>query len=715
MAVLEDSKACLVNAQVGSGKTTVLISKILYLHYEKQIPYKDMVVLTFTNKAAEEIKERLRKQEENLSVEELQGFGTFHRVALHLLKEQLPIEQFGYTREFLVMDPEEEVDLALSILQEEKLTIKYKNRLKKRLEQAFEREDLLEEDQRYQDDLSVLVKRLTEEKIRLNKMNFVDLLKISDQLLQKESSHWKPAWIIVDEVQDCDARQFALLNHLRGRDTKLFAVGDPNQVIYSWRGSTFDVFRRWKEEYQAKELSLPINYRSSTSILEAAKVFLQNGNDLVGIRETGNKIIVKNHYNAFQEADYLARKIKKLHASGIPYSDVAIFYRLQNQSEELEQVFEREEIPIEVSLKKTIKDIPVLNWFIRVLRFSINPQDLASGIAVLCDPNYGIGITEKGARKRIREYGGKKAETTLPLFAYLEKKEEPQKYKEPDILCQMLEFQEKYLQQANTNISKKNWIFGIQEYFHLNYYLHPTAATYQEDKEAIQSILALMEEFVDEQSLEPQQGLREFLNASTLYGKEIISRSIHSEKDSVKLMTLHASKGLEFSYVFIIGVNYGLIPLHCRDEEEEEEEKRLFFVGITRAKDQLELSYYTSSGQNRVAKGASFYLNMIPRKLVENETRKQEKVNLQDLKRQIMKNREIAFEKEKDSIQIAVSPEVKQKETQDTQSKRNVRHLKYGLGVVVKEDADMITVLFEDYGEKEFMKLFSELEELGTH
>ena len=133
-AVFDESSACLVNANVGSGKTTVLITKVMYLHYEKQIPYEQMVVLTFTNKAADEIKERLYALEPEITEEQLWGFGTFHSVCLTMLKKMLPVEKLGYTKEFMVLDPDEELEMAEQLILTYQLKIKYKNRLKKRLE-----------------------------------------------------------------------------------------------------------------------------------------------------------------------------------------------------------------------------------------------------------------------------------------------------------------------------------------------------------------------------------------------------------------------------------------------------------------------------------------------------------------------------------------------------------------------------------------------------
>ncbi|MFT8314401.1 MAG: ATP-dependent helicase [Clostridium sp.] len=665
-AVLDESDACIVNANVGSGKTTVLISKIIYLHYAKKVSYKDMIVLAFTNKAANEIKERLIASDNSIQMEELETCGTFHSVALHLLRSILPVEKLGYTKDFLVIEPEEELDIAMQIIRSEKLHIKYKNRLKKRLEQAM---SIQKEDQkisRYNDDIYKLVKLLQEEKIRQNKMSFSDLLQTANVLLDDATTELK--WIIIDEVQDSDKLQLDFIDKLKSTNTRLFAVGDPNQVIYSWRGSALNVFYTLKHKYNAKELSLPINYRSSSSILEAAKCFLQNGSNLTGIREPGNKIVVKNQYNPFNEACYLADKIREIHSLGVPYKEIAIFYRLQNQSQVFEDVFMKNKIPYEVSLKKTIRDIPVLNWMIKLLRFSVNHNDLSSGIYVLSNKDYGEKITEKEAGKIVKEQEADKSE----------------------LFTKMQEFVSKC-----SEITKSEELYN---YFQFDKYIRPTASTYKEDKDSICTLQDIILEYVKEKQMTFLNGLTDFINSSALYGVNILQKDINSDTDSVKFMTLHASKGLEFSYVFITGVNYGLIPLQTRDMEEEEEEGRLFFVGITRAKDYLELSYYTNPDYYRAKPGESRYIHMIPPHLIQNDAVKSSTTNLQELKKQIQEAKE-EENKEETSIE-SVNPILQ----------KQVSHKKYGIGKVLKEDEMMIEVEFENYGVKEFMKAFSELE-----
>ena len=751
-AVFDESSACLVNANVGSGKTTVLITKVMYLHYEKQIPYEQMVVLTFTNKAADEIKERLYALEPEISEEQLWGFGTFHSVCLTMLKKMLPVENLGYTKEFMVMDPDEELGMAEQLILTYQLKIKYKNRLKKRLEQK---------NSKYQDDIEKLKALLKEEKRRQDKMTFDELLENTCKLVKMSAEKMDSAeieeaskknanlqddentglhdisWIIVDEVQDSDEKQLELIDCLKKPQACFFAVGDPNQVIYSWRGSAFHIFYQLKTKYQATELTLPVNYRSSSEILAVARCFMQQGGTLQGGRESGDKIQIRNMYDPFQEADYLAGRIRELHASGLPYLEIAVFYRLQNQSEIFEHVFEKEGIPFEVSLKKTVKDIPVLDWLIRVLRFSVNPKDKSSGIAVLADKRYGLDMSVKEAEKTIDilsetrktqteilqpENQKIKSESLQPKqqmdvdAAYKEKTEIKMKLCKSDVCRRMLRFSEVYASERSV-FPEDLW-----NYFSLEDHLHPTTALYVEDRTYVMDFLERMITYQKEQQKNVVEGFSEFLNMASLYGTNILKKEIHNENDTVKLMTLHASKGLEFSHVFITGVNYGLIPLQTKSFEEEEEEQRLFFVGITRAKEHLELSYYTSPGQYRAAPGPSRYLRMIPENLIEGQEKNRESsaTHLQDLKRQILAERAEHRElQEAGKISGGKNPSANTgtknisagNETVTTE-KRRVRHPKYGAGSVVREDDMMLTVDFDDYGEKELMKMFSGLEEL---
>lgn len=742
-AVLDESPACLVNANVGSGKTTVLTAKVRYLCEQKGVAPKDLMVLTFTNRAANEIRERL----ENLTgKEEDLWFGTFHSVALRMLQTILPVEELGYTKEFQVCIPEEEMQMAQQLITEQNLQIKYKNRLKKRLDQSRQKSGRKPKD--YGDDFERLCTLLEEEKKKQNKMTYEELILHTGQLLQSHPEILRPLWLIIDEVQDCDQSQLDLLDSLMGKDSHLFAVGDPNQVIYSWRGSAFQIFFQLKNRYQAMELSLPINYRSSGTILSAARRFLQNGSTLEGVKSEGGKVQIRKQYDPFQEAEDLAARIRELHMQGIPYHEIGILYRLQNQSALLEQVLTRNGIPVHVAVKEKMEDIPVVQWFFHVLRFCVNHSDSTSGVEALCNKTYGEGWTTKKALQQIRRW---ETDGTLP--------------KNSPLFSGMVNVQEDVFVTATTD--------QLWERFSLDRYLMPSRAGYREDKVRIMGIFAGIRE---------KGSVREFLNDVALYGipllysvgktnpvaenqitEDLTTNCSNTEdfdgkeqtyigivkkekfreeaEDTVQLMTLHASKGLEFTCVFIIGVNDGLLPLRGTGFEQEEEERRLFFVGMTRAKEQLELSYYTSPDGYGILPGPGKYLKMFPKDLIEglDEPKYAEgsaAEHLQAMKRQILQAREERTLQMPEEDFRTISPEIdvekpdtdpcrhEEKEENparsatnhtDTDSAANqprVAHEKYGVGTVISENEDTIIIRFDDYGEKELLKMFTVLHPL---
>ncbi len=731
-AVINENTACLVSANVGSGKTTVLTAKILYLHEVKHVSYRNIMVLTFTNRAAAEIRERLVSADPAVTPEETENFGTFHGVALGLLKKRLPVENLGYTKDFMVMEPDEELELAHALIAEKKLKIKYKNRLRKRLSEA-ERVSAAEA-AGGQDDLVILAGLLTEEKIRRNKMTFSDLMKNACLLMaevrwengfsEENECSRNIQWVIVDEVQDCDGKQLEFIDCFMTGGAKLFAVGDPNQVIYSWRGSAFNLFYTLKTRYQAAELSLPVNYRSSNEILEAARCFQQNGGTLEGTRGGGEKIVVKNHYNSFQEACYLADRICELQKQGIPFDEIAIFYRLQSQSKVLEDVFSKNEIPYEVAVKTGIHEIPVLEWLLRLLRFLADPADRAAAVFVLSSREYGVGISAKKAEKLAEEScawvcGRKEAQENGS-----------EKAAAPGLFERMVSFAWNGAEIEDTN--------GFYEYFDLDCSLKPNASSYGEDKANVCHFLDRMFTFMKVKGFSLPEGLREFLNSAALYGtsRELLPETDGAGENRVKMMTLHASKGLEFSHVFIIGVNYGLIPLRTKGLDSEDEERRLFFVGITRARNYLELSWYTNPDIFGVMAGESRYIRMIPSELVKGQESEMRTgtANLQELRRQVQMAKENGEKmadredvKKKDEMEEwgeagelketeAETPymeSVSVSESASTSAEIRVRHETYGYGKVVEEDDTMITVEFDGYGRKEFIKAFSCLEMLS--
>ncbi len=698
----DESNACLVNANVGSGKTTVLIEKIRFLHMEKKIAFQDMFVLTFTNKAAGEIQERLREQQLASEKEEIPFFGTFHAVALNLLQKYLPVEELGYRDGFQIMTPEEELEMALQLITEHDLKIKYKNRMKKRLDQE---RDSGEKRVRYQDDWEELMTLMVAEKHRQNQMTYADLLSNATELLKRHPETIQAQWVIIDEVQDCDHSQMLFLEQLKKPETHLFAVGDPNQVIYSWRGSVFQIFPLLRMKYQARELSLPVNYRSTGTILEASRRFLQNGSQLEGCREAGQKIVIKNHYDPFQEADYLAGKIRKLHEQGIPYREIAVFYRLQSQSEILEKTFTRENIPCEVSVKKSMQDIPVLAWIFHVLKSALYPENKTDLLLAICDKQYGEGWTQKRAEKEL----AKTRENQMS--------EELDREKWP--LHWRIQSLEKSLPEC-TSVQKMTGI--LPDLLALQMQIRPTSAAYEEEMGQICKVLEILcKEICRISKKKPGEEIsrqewmaaaKKCLNNISLSGMRL-EEETDPQADTVKFMTLHASKGLEFSHVFLIGVNNGLIPLLSGGMESEEEERRLFFVGMTRAKEYLELSWYTSPDGPRVMPGPGRFLRFLPDRLVEYPEGKPECVRSRsDAQAHLQTIRKQVEQKRMENTESICADQNEQNESQNTVSGRHVRHARYGVGEIVEENDMQIIVEFKDYGRKEFIRQFAMLEEI---
>ena len=477
---------------------------------------------------------------------------------------------------------------------------------------------------------------------------------------------------------------------------------------------------------------------------------MQNGSTLEGVKSEGGKVQIRKQYDPFQEAEDLAARIRELHMQGIPYHEIGILYRLQNQSALLEQVLTRNGIPVHVAVKEKMKDIPVVQWFFHVLRFCVNHSDTTSGVEALCNKTYGEGWTTKKALQQIRRW---ETDGTLP--------------KNSPLFSGMVNVQEDVFVTEETD--------QLWEMFSLDRYLMPSRAGYQEDKACILGIF---------DAIRNKWNIREFLNDVALYGlpwmhnsenqktENIVTGNYVTEKqsiedltakypintvgysakgqkdssreeeiDAVQLMTLHASKGLEFTCVFIIGVNDGLLPLRGTGFDQEEEERRLFFVGMTRAKEQLELSYYTSPDGYGIIPGPGKYLKIFPKDLIEglDEPKYAEgsaAEHLQAMKRQILQAREERTLQMPEEDFRTISPEIdvekpdtdpcrhEEKEENpaksatnhtDTDSAANqprVAHEKYGVGTVISENEDTIIIRFDDYGEKELLKMFTVLHPL---
>ncbi len=340
-AVLAEDAAVMVRAQVGSGKTTVLVDKILTLHLVRGVPLERIVVLTFTCKAALEIRRRVGK----LGCDAVALVaGTFHSVARRL-------------GDYRVIAPTALEALWRQLITEHRLTIRYQNKLSRRME-ALALGRPLYGNMRHADDIVRLAELADEACCEAGVLDFDTLLEEAGALLERQPMDPSPEWILIDEFQDCDEAQLRFLERLAGPESRLFAVGDPNQVIYSWRGSAPELFGRFERAHGAAVHRLPVNYRSSGSILACARVFLRQDTELVPTRERGEPVRILQHHSPTSEAIYLAHRVAELHAGGTAWRQIAVLVRTQDQRAALA------ELPCEVMTIHAAKGLEFEHVFI---------------------------------------------------------------------------------------------------------------------------------------------------------------------------------------------------------------------------------------------------------------------------------------------------------------------------------------------------------------
>lgn len=634
-AVFSDEPAALVRAQVGSGKTAVLVHKVLYLHLIQDVPLREMAVLTFTHKAAGEIRTRIEALADAGLPHTPQDFwlmGTFHSVARSLLSRVLPVEHLGFRRGFSVLDQAGSEALWERLIAQHRLNVKYAAKLPQRLE-ALSRGERRYGAMRADDDLPQLAQLATDEKILRNVMDFDDLIAHTTALLAHPGDAFQfPRWVIVDEFQDCDGRQLELLRRLRGPETRLFAVGDPSQVIYAWRGSTPELFDQVQAEFGCTTHTLPVNYRSTASILACARSVLGlqqpgGGQPLVATRDSGSPVTIRRHHNPFLEAQYLCERIARLHQGGVPYREVAILFRTRRQGEVFRQALGDRDIPCEEPTRATLRDQPAAAWLLRLLQAAVQTGDAESVRAVLTHPAYGCLPAKAWNLKSYQGFCDKHALTGLAAAqAFLQiRLADKRTAGDPSLpgsgsrkaltetldLCRRLELLGAWL----ATLPDADGLAEVLEaQLALPLRLRPASAEHPRDLGHARQWLASVERFCATDGGPVRQAFERALDQTALGGLGAIAETVDPQAESVKLLTLHAAKGLEFRHVFISGVNQGMVPLASTwgDPAADAEERRLLFVGITRAKDEVELSYHTQPAHAQALAMPSPYLLPLP-------------------------------------------------------------------------------------------------------
>ena len=597
MAVTADSGQTLVLAGPGSGKTRVLTYRIAYLVQAVGVRPYHILAVTFTNKAAREMGARLANLLES-SVNDL-WLGTFHAMCARLLRREA--DALPFDASFVIMDADDQLRIVKQAISD--LNINEKLYRPQSIHAAISnaKNDLIGPQDlassTYRDEIIKRVYARYEEMLGAsNAVDFDDLLLYAVRLLQenpavKEKYNHRFEHILVDEFQDTNRAQYELLRLLAGPQAGIFVVGDEDQSIYRWRGADYHNVERFQQDYpQAAKILLEQNYRSTQTVLDAARAVIDRNTHrtrkkLFSDRGKGDKVQFYEAADDHAEAAFVVETMRRALSSGNARgSDFAVMYRTNAQSRLLEEAFLHEGLPYRLVGaqrfygRREVKDI------IALLRLVQNPNDEISLLRVINVPPRGIGSkTIEALQNTARQAGVQPGEVLLDMGQHGDRS--PFWGALPgrgvgvlaDFGAQLSAWREQIFQDNNlTNLFDRILTnTGYRDY------IDDGSDEGNDRWENVQELRRLTFEF-------QERGLSEFLETLALVADQ---DTITENTDAPTLLTLHAAKGLEFSQVFIIGLDEGLLPHSSSwdDPEEMAEERRLLYVGMTRAKNRLYL------------------------------------------------------------------------------------------------------------------------------
>lgn len=588
----------LILAGAGSGKTKTITSRLAYLISEVGIDPLNTLTLTFTNKAATTMKQRAMAMLGNYNTNPL--LCTFHKFGLLFLK--FHINELDRSNNFIIIDTDDKKKIIKEIESEVQTAIvaneisKYKNMLLS-VEAVMDNSKLDTQYSKTNYEKIAKAYKLYEEYLKSNNLvDFDDLLCLTYNILANNptlssqiSDRYK--YIMVDEYQDTNDLQYRLLRQLCYNHQNLVVVGDDDQSIYGWRGARIENILNFKDQFNdVKLIKLETNYRSTPSILKAANELIDHnrsrlGKNLISQLPDENPIEILEHNDESVEAKNIAAKINKLLASGVSASQIAILYRVNALSRSLEDGLNKARIPykmvggVKFYERAEIKDI------ISYLRLILNPNDDFSLTRIINRPKRGLG---KISLAKLEKFAFD-SKTSLYNAIYIASEDVLSKKLSQTLIELANNIKELSTLAPYDLISRFDSTFGIKEYYNSL----PDGA---ERVINIDEFYALLKDHILNT---PEFDLEEFLNELALE-----SEQDRISDDAISIMSVHASKGLEFEHLFVIGLEEGFFPL-LGDGSDIEEERRLAYVAITRAKKGLNLSYSNS----RFYKGQRTKLN----------------------------------------------------------------------------------------------------------
>ena len=724
-AVLKTDGPSMVIAGAGSGKTRVLTYKIVHLINNSVDPF-EILALTFTNKAAKEMKLRISSmigESESKNI----WMGTFHSVFAKILRFEA--HKIGFTSDFTIYDVQDSERLISSIIKEKNLDKDiYKSKsIRNRISSLknsfitvngyFSNDDLVESDNlSRKPETGNVYKEYNERLVKSNSMDFDDLLMKTNELINNHPEvlakyQEKFKYILVDEYQDTNHSQYLIVKSLSDKYQNICVVGDDAQSIYSFRGANINNIINFRNDYDNVEVfRLEQNYRSTKNIVNAANSVIDHNKNKIDKEvwtdnDFGDKVEISSNQSDIGEARGLCQKVISLNNTS--FSDIAILYRTNAQSRPIEDSLRINKIPYQIFggvsfyNRKEIKDV------LAYLRLIVNSSDEESLKRVINYPARGIGqVTINKIILAAQKYN-------LTLYETIKKNKELSIGFSSSVSIKLENFIELIdvlkieNQKLNAFDLTKELINKVRIVDELKKDDSPEGISRLEN---VQELLNGIRDFIEDQKelVDANDNLSEFLSTVAL-STDFDTKDL--DEDKVSLMTLHLSKGLEFKHVFIVGLEEDLFPsaLSYNTRSELEEERRLFYVGITRAKENLYLSYANSRYRwgKLIYCEESRFLNEIDKEFV----KLKKSNNLNSISDSPLKK--VFYKPNPNLKRLSRNTPINANLKINFSEGENVSHEKFGTGKIVKIEGfgndKKAIVKFKKFGEKNLLLRFAKL------
>ena len=703
----------LILAGAGSGKTRVLTCRVAKLIESFEVRPSDILALTFTNKASNEMKQRLEKILRISS----QGlwFGTFHGICRRLLK--IHWREAGIAEYFTILDSQDQLRMIKRIVKSQNLD---DNLYDPKALQSFINTQK-DKGKRYNnasndDDKYIEIYKEYDEACRqTNSVDFADLIlltyemfKNNPNILNYYSNRFKN--IMVDEFQDTNTLQFNLLKLINGDSGSLYAVGDDDQSIYGWRGARRRNIQSFEEEFNNVEIfKLEQNYRSTNEILSVANSLISKnierlGKNLWTKSDKGQPVYLYEAYSGDDESKFIIDKIQEYVAKGYKRSDIALLYRSNFLSRRLEEELNSRSVPYKIYggfrffERAEVKDV------IAYLRLAVNSLDDAAFERTINNPPRGLG--EKTIQV-VREYSKKHSISMWETISQIDKTE-INSTRANNSFADFI----KIINTLRGHLNELHLVSLIEKVIELSalnkYYESKKNKESLSKQENLEELLSTAERYY-QNNIDSEDVLSDFLDNAALEAGEFQSKT---HEDPVQLMTIHSAKGLEFPIVFLTGMDEGIFPNENRNLKKGflEEERRLCYVAITRA---MRCLYITHANMRYMHGNNNF---LIPSRFI-NEIDEGLLESIKTTHTKTFKNKPVSNKDDIYSQENSFESFSQEEEYSFIKIGGRVSHMKFGHGVILrytgKGDALKLTINFDDYGKKELVLSYAHLKFLN--